>query len=281
MRRFLPILFIIAASLVFILANQTVRGICSEVTYPFRRVSGWIWSQVSDRVEASWRGFCDGYAVQAGEAEMERLRVMLNEMETLANENADLRRALEWKARQPFRTLAVPVWSHGGGLGVWPRLTLGAGTKQGITAGDAVVVPEGLVGRVAEGVTEHTCEVILLSDTGCRVAAEVPGVTKGIVQGCTGEDYGSSAEEDLLYRSHPLKMRFVGRDVVLAEGREVVTEGSGGIFPRGLVIGHVSGRQRDSSGLLTEVFVEPAVDATVLDTVFVLTHRSVPAGGGQ
>lgn len=281
MRRFLPLLLILAASLLFILANQTVRGICSEVTYPFRRISGWIWSQVSDRVEASWRGFCDGYTVQAGEAEMERLRVMLNEMEALANENADLRRALEWKQRQPFRTLAVPVWSHGGGLGVWPRLTLGAGASQGIAAGDAVVVPEGLVGRVADGVTDHTCEVILLSDTVCRVAAEIPGVAKGIVQGSTGEDYGTLPEEDLLYRSHPLKMRFIGRDTDLTEGQEVVTEGSGGIFPRGLVIGYVTGRQPDASGLLAEVFVEPAADAALLDTVFVLTRQPAGAGGRE
>lgn len=273
MRRFLPLFVIIVGSILFILANSTVRGFCSEITYPFRRISGWMWSQVSDRVEASWRGLCDGTMRFESEVELERLRVMLNETEALANENAALREALEWKKRQPFRTIAAPVWSYGGGLGVWPRLTLGAGAKHGISAGDAVVVPEGLVGRVAPGVTTHTCEVILLSDTGCRVAAEIPGVTKGIIQGCGGEDFGVFEDEDLLYQGHPLIMRFVGRDVELADGQEIVTEGSGGVFPRGIIIGRVLNRQSDGSGLLTEVLVEPAVDSTLLDTVFVLTAR--------
>lgn len=278
MRRFLPLFLIIVGSILFILANSTVRGFCSELTYPFRRVSGWMWSQVSDRMEAAWRGFCDGTMRFETEVELERLRVLLSETESLATENAALRQALAWKSRQPFKTVAAPVWSYGGGLGVWPRLTLGVGSNAGISAGDAVVVPEGLVGRVAEGVTPHTCEVILLSDTGCRVAAEIPGLTKGIIQGCGGDDFGNFEDEDLLYQGHPLKMRFVGRDVELMEGREIVTEGSGGIFPRGIVIGHVLGRQLDASGLLTEVLVAPTVDSTLLDTVFVLTTR---AGGAE
>lgn len=281
MRRFLPLFLIIAGSILFILANSTVRGICAEMTYPFRRVSGWMWSQVSDRMEAAWRGLCDGTMRFESEVELERLRVLLGETEMLANENAALRQALEWKKRQPFKTVAAPVWSYGGGLGVWPRLTLGVGSKSGISAGDAVVVPEGLVGRVAEGVTPHTCEVILLSDTGCRVAAEIPGMTKGIIQGCGGEDFGNFKDEDLLYQGHPLKMRFVGRDVELMEGRQIVTEGSGGVFPRGIVIGHVLDRHADASGLLTEVLVEPAVDPTLLDTVFVLTTRSAASGGAE
>lgn len=281
MRRFLPLFLVIVGSILFVAANRTVRGFCSELTYPFRRVSGWMWSQVSDRLEAAWRGFCDGYAVQTLMVEQERLRTMLNASETLARENAELRRALGWSARHPLRPVAAPVWSHGGGLGVWPRLTLGAGSNQGIAAGNAVVVPEGLVGRVAEGVTAHTCEVILLSDTLCRVAAEVPGLTKGIIQGCGGEDAGTSADEDLLYRSHPLKMRFVNRDAALAAGQEVVTEGSGGVFPRGIVIGRILENRQDASGLLAELLVEPAVDAGLLDTVFVITAPARRAEGGE
>lgn len=271
MRRLLPLLLIFIGSILFVLTNGTVRGICAEATYPFRRVSGWIWHQVSERLEASWRGFCDGPSRRETEVELERLRVMLNETEILSRENAALRQALEWKNRQVFQTVAAPVWSAGGGLGVWPRLVLGAGSASGIAAGNAVVVPEGLVGRIAEGVTAHTCEVILLSESACRVAAEIPGVTKGIVQGCDGEDAGRFSDEDLLYQSAPLKMRFVGRDTELAEGQEIVTEGSGGMFPRGILIGRVLGRQRDGSGLLTEVLVEGAVDPALLDTVFVLT----------
>ncbi len=137
-------------------------------------------------------------------------------------------------------------------------------------AGDAVVVPEGLVGRVAEGVTRHRCEVILLSDPLCRVAAEVPGGVKGVVQGSEGSDFGRDETEEALYVARPLVMRFVGRHAQLREGQELFTEGSGGLFPAGLLIGRVVAVQREESGLLNEVLVAPAVDPALLRTAFVM-----------
>ncbi len=267
-RTSLWVLPILAAGL-FLWWNGAARELCAEAVWPFRRASGWAAGQVSSRLGAAWRGLCDGPARDAAAEEIERLRVMLAEGERLARENAALRGALGWEAAQPARHVAAPVLDHGGGLGVWPRLTLGVGRAQGVEPGAAVVAPEGLVGRVAPGVTAHTCQVILLSDPANRVAAAVPGVARGILQGDGGEDLGDGPGETLLYAPRPLLLRYVEKEAFLPTGQQVVSVGAGGVYPAGLPIGTVIGLRPDATGLAVEALVEPAVDPTLLDVVFV------------
>lgn len=270
MRRLILLLTLVAAVLAFLWGNTAVRAFCAEATYPFRRVAGWAGGQLADRFGAAWRGFCDGPSRAAAEDELERLRVMLREASRTAQENAELREALGWAEAQPRRVVAAPVWSHGGGLGAWPRLTLGVGSAQGVAAGDTVVAPEGLVGRVAEGVSPHLCEVILISDPASRVAVEIPGVAKGILFGGQGTDFGEAPGEDLLYSGAPLALRYLRHTDALKPRQTVLTEGSGGLFPRGLTVGAIV-EMRAGEGLLAEAVVEPAADPALLRTVFVLT----------
>ena len=271
MRRLVFLFAFVAAVFAFLWGNTAVRVFCAEATYPFRRVAEWMGGQLSDRFGAAWRGFCDGPSRAVAEEEVERLRVMLREASRTAQENAELREALGWAKAQPRHVVAAPVWSHGGGLGVWPRLTLGVGSARGIVAGDTVVAPEGLVGRVAEGVSPHLCEVILISDPASRVAVEIPGVAKGILFGGQGGDFGKAPGESLLYSGAPLTLRYLRHGEMVKPRQIVLTEGSGGLFPRGLTVGTVVA-MRKGDGLLAEAVVEPAADPVLLHTVFVLTE---------
>ncbi len=256
----------------FILWNGTVRSLCAELTYPFRRVGVWMRGEVGDRLGAAWRGLCDGPVRLDAQEENERLLIILRTMEAVVEENAELRRALDWKTAQTYPIVAAEVWNYGGGLGAWPRLTLGVGSAKGVQPGDAVVVQEGLVGRIAPNVSPHTCEVILLSDPACRVAVEIPGRVKGIVQGAQGVDFGELPEENLLYVAHPLTMRYVSKDIKLEAQEVVMTEGSGELFPRGLVVGTVLEQRSGANELLSEVLLAPAVDPKALRSVFILTR---------
>ena len=276
MRRNSWLFFAVLGIGLFVWFNGRVRGFCAEVTHPFRRVAQSVGREASVRLGAAWQGLRDGPVRLDAQAEVERLQVMLAAQSRLAVENEALRAALGWQKQAGVQAVAAPVSSHGGGLGVWPRLVLGMGSAQGIAAGDAVVAPEGLVGRVAEGVSAHRCEVILLSDPSCRVAAEVPGVLKGVVQGTEGRDFGEGPEENLLYVSNPLLMRFVAKEAEPPLRAQLYTEGSGGLFPRGVLIGEVAAVRREEAGLLNEVLVEPAVNPALLQIVFVLTATPGP-----
>ena len=256
----------------FICWNATIRAVCNEAVYPFQRVSTWANSHIAMRFAAAWRGLCDGPMRETAAIEIDRLRVMLQESEVVVQENQLLREALNWRSRQRFNVVAAPVWSHGGGLGVWPRLQLAMGSNSGIAAGDIVVVPDGLVGRIADSVTPHTSEVILLSDPACRVAVEVPGGVKGILQGAAGRDFGSRKDEPFLYAIDPLLLKFVSRNAVVTPGATLYTEGSGGLFMRGIKVGTIIEREIVPEDCLAKILVEPAVDSTLLRIVFVLTN---------
>ena len=275
MRRRVIITFVtLCASVIFLFCNSAIRGFCSEMTYPFQRMLSKASFQIRSRFVAAWRGLCDGPTRDNYAIEVERLRVMLQDSDLIAQENRVLRQTLAWQERIPYKVVAAPIFSYGGGLGVWPRLQLAAGSANGIAPGNIVLVPDGLVGRIADSVTLHTSEVILLSDPASRVAAEVPGGVKGIVQGAQGIDYAEHEKESLLYVSHPLVMRFVAKNAALSPGQELYTEGSGGLFIRGIKIGTIIERKNNTADLLSEILVEPTVDPTLLNTVFILTIQA-------
>ncbi len=274
-RRVLSILLLCLFGGVILFCHTTVKGVVREASYPFVRITHWIQSQIGVRWIAAWRGLCDGVERANADAELERLRVLLNSTEAIALENLELRTALEWRPRIHPEARVAPILSYGGGLGVWPRLVLGIGSEQGISEGDTVVVPEGLVGRIGEGVTKHTCEVILLSDPGCRVAAEIPGVAKGIVQGTRGTDFAETPEEGLLYHPDPLHLRYIDTHARIAPRQVVLTEGSGELFPRGLTIGTITTliTPEENAGLMLEAEIAPAVDPRLLRIVFILPRK--------
>ncbi|MDO5463102.1 MAG: rod shape-determining protein MreC [bacterium] len=281
-RRLRPYLFTLGIILVILYGTGTIRSVCATLTYPFKRMSVWTKYQCSSRLEAAWDGLCNGPQRQDDEEERERLITQKNEFERIATERGHLLEELQWRPNDfSHDILPAPIWSHGGGLGVWPQLTLGVGAVDGVTEGCAVVVPEGLVGRVIS-VESKTCTVLLLSDASCRIAAEIPGVSKGITCGMDGQDLGQEEQSSTLYYQAPLRLHFLRADDPIQPGQKVYTEGSGyqrnntrtRSFPRGICIGTVISTKLVSDGLLQEALVAPAVNPALLHTVFILKTSS-------
>jgi cell shape-determining protein MreC len=280
-RRLRPYLLGLGIILVLLYGTGTIRSACAVLTYPFRRLSVWTKYQCASRLEAAWDGLCNGPKQKDEAVAREYLLLQKQAFERLALERGAQLEALQWKpSHMPHNLLPAPVWSSGGGLGVWPQLTLGLGASDGVTEGCAVVVPEGLVGRVS-AVNEKTCEVRLLSDASCRIAAEIPGVSKGITCGAYGHDLGAQEASSHLYQQAPLRLHFLRADDPIEPGQIVYTEGTGyqrnsvatRSFPRGLCIGSVISTTLVSDGLLQEALVLPAVNPALLDTVFILIRE--------
>jgi rod shape-determining protein MreC len=64
---------------------------------------------------------------------------------------------------------------------------------------------------------------------------------------------------------------FRGDDV--EEGDEVISSGVGGVYPKGVRIGHVTSVSADRDELLRTARVKPTVDFGRLEQVFVVMHR--------
>lgn len=196
-------------------------------------------------------------AFQSQEKTQRRIAELESELvrfkETL-KENDRLKKLLEFRQTITEKTIAARVlaWDST----PWRKtLILDKGASQGIKKDMAVVVAEGLVGRVLE-VGPLTARVILLMDSDARVSALTD---ESRAQGVIAGD-GSSE----------LKMQYLELEGSASVGETVLTSGLGGMFPKGIRIGKIINIGRDETGLHLTARVEPFVHFTKLEEVLCL-----------
>lgn len=166
----------------------------------------------------------------------------------LESENKMLRDLLRFvpEAEPSFVTARV-IADTGGAFA--HSLILNAGTRDGVTKGEAAVTGDGLVGRV-DSVGARSARILLITDLNSRIPVLVgPNRTRAIMA-------GNNADQPRLIHLPP-------GDTV-APGDRVVTSGHGGAFPVGLPVGVVVAVSDSGIGVL------PLVDRTQLEYVRVL-----------
>jgi rod shape-determining protein MreC len=260
--------------------GAAVRDFAHEAVYPYANACLWFKRTVGVRAQALFSRTHHAARNAMLERDVARLQVALAEAEAWEAEAVRLRALLEFSSPVAGRWLAAPVISRGGTSAVWQSVRLGKGSLHGICKGAAVMVPEGVVGRVTD-VSLHTCEVMLITDPNSRVACELDapsegaGVVRGILYG-GGASPASDPKLTLLYVVDPLRLRYLAREYEPAPRTRVVTSGLGQVFPKGLTVGYLLESKLDPNHLSREGSVLPAVDMASLDTVFVLAAN----GGG-
>ncbi len=155
----------------------------------------------------------------------------------LERDNRRLRQLLELQQDSADR-LRAPVISRET-LGWWQQLVLGSGALEGLRAGQAVLAPGGLIGRIS-AVTPSTARVTLLTDPTSRVGVWVArSQSHGLLSGVgTGR---------------PL-LRFLEKDPQVRPGDVVVTSPASTLVPPNLPVGVI---QSVESG------ADPAPEAVV------------------
>lgn len=263
-RIIIGIVVLVTALLVWFLGP---RSVAAEAVYPVENGVGWFSRHVGTRVRGVFSRMDLAVENRRLREEVAALRMELTRFTG--------RRTPVDGAAMPGAWLAAPVLSRGGVTGARGFLRLGKGSADGVKSGQAVAVPEGLVGRVT-AVSPHTCEVRLITDPSVRVACEVVtgvsawGPVYGILSGGGTHRVSEEAAGTLLYVINPLRLRHLDRQPDLPPRAKIITSGLGGIFPRGLVVGFLlDGPHEDESKLEREGEVEPAVDFPSLESVFV------------
>lgn len=183
--------------------------------------------------------------------ELEGQLVRFREME---RENQRLKKLLNFSLPLGARTIGVRV--IGDDVTPWRKVVLlDKGSRNNLKKDMAVVVPEGLVGRVLE-VEPYTAYAILLPDPDSRVSAMTAvSRAQGIIAGI-GTD--------------KLQMKYLALDAEVSIGEDVTTSGVGSIFPKGLQIGKIEAIERDSDGLHLLAIVKPSVPFSKLEEVLCL-----------
>lgn len=177
-----------------------------------------------------------------------------------ARELPQLEALLGFQRAYGLQTLAATV--IGGGTSPDAQaLYVDRGTASGLRRDQAVVVPQGLVGKLSQ-VLGSSAQVLLISDPGSGAGAligadGVHGILRGLGAG-------------------RVEVRNVLRDEPVQAGEAVVTSGEDQIYPKGIPIGTVTGQQFNSDGVFKTVQLKLAADLGRIEQVLIITGALPP-----
>ncbi len=193
--------------------------------------------------------------------EVERLRREIQESRERVAAAMRLERLLEFREHAGHRMIAAVVIGHDAS-GLYRTVLIDRGSADGVEHQQAVLAPDGIVGRVIK-VFPSSALVLLVTDRSSGIDAIVQRTRdQGVVQG-----RGGSACE----------LKYLDRSAEVEVGDFVVSSGMGGRFPKGVLIGQVSGVNRGGD-LFQSVDVRPTAGLERLEEVWVVTE---PPGDGR
>ncbi|MCF0155227.1 MAG: rod shape-determining protein MreC [Veillonella sp.] len=206
-------------------------------------------------------GLLDNQAeLEAKIAAMEQEKV--NADEILA-ENVRLRQMLNYQqqntqfAMQPARVIVKDY-------GTWTNtMIIDKGSNDGIQVNMAVVVPSGVVGVVTD-VYPDSARVETIVDPRSAVGVIVQRPESRVASVLKGN--GSTPSEPTMVD--------IAKDGDVLIGDTLVTSGYGGVFPKGLLVGHVTKLTNDPEGFVKNATVETTVNFRKVEEVFVILRST-------
>lgn len=197
----------------------------------------------------------------------------LKDYELLQRSNADIRREnrelkelLQLKDTIAYKNIPAQVTGFDPD-NLYSGIIINRGAKHGIRKNMPVLAFQGnaigLVGKVVQ-VGRGNSVIIPLYDYQCYVAASVQSTKhRGLLNGQGAFDL-------------PLIMRYVQKRArhEISIGDRILTSGENGLFPKNTPIGVVTGIKEHDYETYLELTVEPVIDLSRLDYVFVLDLQS-------
>ncbi|TBH21737.1 rod shape-determining protein MreC [Thermus thermamylovorans] len=184
----------------------------------------------------------------------ERVALLEGENRRLTLEVERLSRVLEVRQLQAPGVVAVAPVVGEDLSGLYRRLLLGLGERDGLRPGMPVTAPQGLVGLVVE-VGERQALVRTLLDPESQVGVRP--------EGGPGRGVARGAPPDRLVAEFPPTVRVEPGDLLL-------TGAPLGLFPDGIPVGRVERVERVQGGLKQRAWVRPLVELSLLEEVIVL-----------
>jgi rod shape-determining protein MreC len=198
-------------------------------------------------------------------AELARVKAEQARMAELEAENRHLTELLELRDALGADAIAANVIGSDA-IGISHTLILGQGSASGLRPGMAVLSNQGVVGRIIE-TSPHAARVLLIDDHNSALDGfDQRSRARGIVAGLVDDG---------------VIMKYVDRSQDIKAHDTIVTSGLDGIFPRGLLVGTVSGVHREGPGLFLAVQLSPAVRFRELEQVLVVRQQKPPLAADQ
>ncbi len=236
------------------LKNEPVGAVLMWVLRPL---------QIVAQGTANWFiGIQENYLTLSGfKSENERLRKRIQALEVERQRlleaeatNRKLQQLLDFRVELPGKPVTASIIANSASS--WFQgCILDKGSADGVHKDMAVVTPLGVVGKVVS-VTARSAKVILLTDANSGIDVMVQRTrSRGIVSGSL--DSGTV-------------LKYMKRSEDVQVGDRLITTGSDGVFPKGLMAGTVIKVNKQSLGLFQSIEVLPAVQSALVEEVLVV-----------
>ncbi|HBN45707.1 MAG TPA: rod shape-determining protein MreC [Candidatus Marinimicrobia bacterium] len=184
-----------------------------------------------------------------------QLKLQVESMLNLANENEQLKNLLNYKRESQLRLLPAKVINKGITSNM-STITIDVGSEHGVKRNAPILTPNGVIGKtVAVGKYSSTVQVI--SDVNFRLSVQIkPSNARGILRWV----YGDLCE-----------IREVQKNSEINIGDRVLTSGFSDIFPKDLPVGEVTGIREERGSFQKIVTIRFAENLGSLINIFVIT----------
>lgn len=196
---------------------------------------------------------------------VEKTDLYYAQIEELQKEVTELKSTLELNATLSEYTY-VNATVINRNIGYWyNNLTIDKGSKNGIKKGDAVITPNGLIGKIVS-VSNFSSSVKLLTSD------EISNKISVKISSNDTYHYGLLIGYDKEFNIY--KIEGITNSDNIKEGDLVTTTGLTDYFPSGILIGKVSKVVKDEYDLNSIVEVTPSVNFEDISTVTVLNRKA-------
>nr|WP_245185186.1 rod shape-determining protein MreC [Flavonifractor sp. AGMB03687] len=269
-------ILILIAAILLALVTAVVSMLLGGKANPLANLVGIVTTPVRNGISAvtNWaeERYSDAFEQEQMKEELEalkqenaELKAKEREYEAAIQENQRLYNLLELTPKDKQFTKEAAMVTARSTSNWESTLTLSKGTNQGIAV-DNCVVDEywNLVGVVAE-VGENWCTVRTLIDANMELGGQLVRTGGAAI-----------LEGDLaLMEEGKLKLTYLPENSQLMSGDLVTTSGRGGVYPSGLVAGHVEEVRTDASGMTDYAVIVPETDLDNLQQVFVIKDFTI------
>lgn len=140
------------------------------------------------------------------------------------------------------------------------------GQDDGVKVNDAVILPEGLIGRVEQvDKTSSVIRLLISPDKVSKVAVKIELGDNKYVDAII-DSYNAS--------ENAFELSLLETSDLIEVGNRVVTSGSGGLIPSGILVGDIVSEEASVNQLGSRILVKSNADFTSFENVFVVVGSS-------
>ncbi len=256
------VVLICATVLATVVSNATspITNLVGVITSPLQNVA----SSFSSKLDDLTGGFISSASYRDRVAELEQqvaeYQAQLVDYEKTKKQLESYEEFLDVREKNPDYTWVYSTVIGRDSADMFGSFTINKGSNDGVKVNDAVIYSQYLIGVVTE-VNPTSAVVRSVFDPSVNVAAyEIR----------TGElGYVNSTYEMAI--SGTCALSALNRNTAISKGGIVCTSGTGGIFPKDLIIGTVSSVHTSQTDISAYAVVEPAVNSKDIHDCFVIT----------